>query len=316
VRKRYALLSVFLCLLAFLCACKKSAKEERIPAAKAKSTKPEEKRVQATPKTWSLEQLHVLEGFSVPECVAPDPRQRRIYISNIHAEEGEYWEDNGKGFISEATYDGELLHLRWKESSEERPIHAPKGMCVSSDHLYINDNTRILVTTTRRLDEVSVVEELSGQRLNDLAADGPRLLISDTAAGIVYLVDENANIIEIPAPETVNGVTFHKDRIFAVSWDHPDLYELDPKGKEAPRSFGLTEHFSNLDGIEVLEDGTFLVSDFTGNKISAVSPDEKSVRTLVEIETPADFGLDEKEGLLFVPQFMKDRVVIFKLSGA
>ena len=76
---------------------------------------------------------------------------------------------------------------------------------------------------------------------------------------------------------------------------------------------GLTwRHFG--DGIEVLDDGSFVVSDFKGNKVSLVSADEKTVRTLIEVESPADIGIDRKGGLLYVPQFKKDKIIVYQLK--
>jgi hypothetical protein len=102
--------------------------------------------------------------------------------------------------------------------------------------------------------------------------------------------------------------------MFAVSWDLHEVFELDPTGDRPPQPFGVAEHFTNLDGIVVLDDGTFVVSDFTGNKVFAIARDRKTVYILAEIESPADIGLDRKRRLLYVPSFMGDRVFVFKLD--
>ena len=86
-----------------------------------------------------------------------------------------------------------------------------------------------------------------------------------------------------------------------------------PAGKKPPQPFGLASHFSRLDGIEVLDDGTFIVSDLPAKKVFSVSPDRKTVRTLAELDSPADIGLDRKRNLLYVPQFFKNQAVVFKL---
>jgi hypothetical protein len=79
-------------------------------------------------------------------------------------------------------------------------------------------------------------------------------------------------------------------------------------------AFGLDRHFTNLDGIEVLDDGTFVVSDFTGNKVCTIPPDRSRVDTLVETPTPADIGLNRKAGLLYVPQFTSDTLSVYRLT--
>ena len=92
------------------------------------------------------------------------------------------------------------------------------------------------------------------------------------------------------------------------------VYELDPSGDNPPVAFGLAEHFTNLDGIEVLDDGTFIVSDFKGNKVCSISADRKTVETLAELDSPADIGIDRSRNLLYVPQFMQNKAVIYKLN--
>ena len=101
--------------------------------------------------------------------------------------------------------------------------------------------------------------------------------------------------------------------MFGVSWDLHEIDELDPSGGKAPVAFGLAEHFTNLDGIEVVEDGTFIVSDFMGNKVCAISPDRASVTTLAELDTPADIGLNRTDGLLYVPQLTQDKVAVYRI---
>jgi hypothetical protein len=64
----------------------------------------------------------------------------------------------------------------------------------------------------------------------------------------------------------------------------------------------------------VLDDGTFVVSDFMGNKVCTVSPDRSSVSTLIEIPSPADIGLNRKDGLLYVPQFMKGKLSVYRIK--
>ena len=103
--------------------------------------------------------------------------------------------------------------------------------------------------------------------------------------------------------------------MYGVSWSQHDIYELDPTGQAAPRPLGVAKHFKSLDGIEVLGDGTFIVSDFIDGKVCAVSPDGKTVRALVEgLDTPADLGLDEARGLLYVPTLVANQARVYKIA--
>ena len=102
--------------------------------------------------------------------------------------------------------------------------------------------------------------------------------------------------------------------MFAASWGEKEIYELDPAGKKEPVPFGLSAHFTTPDGIEVLDDGTFIVSDSEGNKVVTIATDRKTVRTLIEGPAPADFGIDRKKHLLYVPMFFKGRVDVYQLK--
>lgn len=100
--------------------------------------------------------------------------------------------------------------------------------------------------------------------------DVPECALWHPETGCLYVSN-----IEAPPDEywSDNGKGF-------ISRLHPDgTVEIDTSGKQPPQPFGLADHFTNLDGIEVLEDGTFIVSDFVGDKVCLISPDRKTVTT-------------------------------------
>lgn len=267
------------------------------------------------PTAWQATEVSNQEGFSTPECVVADG-QGNVFVSNIAPVDGVYWDDDGSGFISQLDKDGKLQAEQWVGSTENSPIHSPKGMCILDGWLYINDSTR--VRRCKIDDPAATLEDTEislGTKYNDLATDGTHLYISDMGKGIVLKVDpESGDEQEIPAPESVNGVTAHNGQLFAVSWEHHEVYELDPKGEAEPVSFDLASNFTNLDGIEVLDDGSFIISDFKGNQVSLIYPDRKTVTQFIEIQSPADIGIDRTRNLLYVPQFTENKVVVFKLS--
>jgi len=252
-------------------------------------------------------------GLAVPECVLVDENTGLLYVSNIDAAEGQYWADDGAGFISRLKADLSVEQLRWRDSTRRHPINAPKGMCIVDGVLWVADNRRVHRFPLDGDGVLPPFEVEGAQQLNDMATDDKSPFVSDTATGKVHRLDPAGRKI-IKGPPGVNGITFLGPKMFAVSWDLHEVYELDPTGKEEPRPFGLASHFVNLDGIEVLDDGTFIVSDFTGNKICSISPDRKTVTKLLDVESPADIGLDRRNGILYIPQFMKDKVVMLKLS--
>jgi hypothetical protein len=266
---------------------------------------------------YALEEIASMEGFAIPECVVKS-MAGDLYVSNVVTDNEGYWVDDGTGFISKISKDGTLT-LRWLDSTTEAPLHGPKGMTLLKDKLYFSDNKSLRSVTILPSGKAGSVETIplpESGHLNDLATDGQNIYVTDTELSLIYRVTPSGEHSLLPAPENINGITCHKGKIFAVSWGLHDVYQIDPKGKKAPKPFGLADHFTNLDAIEVLDDGSYIVSDFKGNKVSLISANRKKVWTLAELDSPADIGFDREKGLIYVPQLMEDRMVTFQLKKA
>jgi hypothetical protein len=261
---------------------------------------------------WQAEHVTTLSGFKVPECAVYAPDSGLIYVSNIDCILGEYWLDNGTGHITVVGKNHRIQVEQLVKSEPSAVLHGPKGLCILGEHLYMADNARLMRCPLAGGKAEVVAEGFS--RANDLCTDGQSVWVSDVMAGKIYVVSPEGEKREIKAPEGVNGITFAGEKMFGVSWPQHEVYELDPSGKKAPVAFGLAEHFTTLDGIEVLDDGTFIVSDFQENKVCTISPDRTTVKTLIETTTPADIGLNRKAGLLYVPLLTEHKLAVYRIS--
>ncbi|MCK4999007.1 MAG: hypothetical protein KAS23_05710 [Anaerohalosphaera sp.] len=263
---------------------------------------------------WKIEQIAVIEGLDLPECVAIDKANGNLYVSNVVTPDESFWVDDNNGFISQVKPDGTIKKLKWLKSTATTPIHDPKGMCILGRKLYFNDNTKIKYISLDEPGEVGVITIEGAKKLNDLATDGKSVWATDTETGKVFCISADGSIRQIPAPASINGITCYQGKVFAVSWDLHEVYELDPTGVKEPAAFGLASHFTALDSIEVLGDNSFIVTDFKGNQLCWISADRKTVRQLAELTSPADVGYDRVNNLLYVPQLLENRVVIYKLT--
>ena len=260
---------------------------------------------------WEAERVGVLEGFQVPECVLVNRQADVVYVSNLEISPGAYWKADGKGFISLLQAEGVMEKRRWRDSTADVPLHEPKGMCVVDGVLYVADIFRVMTYPLTGGDGKPIAIP-GAKQLNDMVAHGGFAYVSDTATGKIHKLCLPP--MTLKAPESVNGITFDdKGRMFAVSWEGHEVYEIDPNGTADPKPFGLADRFQGLDGIEVLDDGTFVVSDLKAGKVCLVSPDRKTVTTLAKVKSPADVGLDRLRKLLYVPTLEENKVVIFKL---
>jgi len=265
----------------------------------------------SNPAPWRLEKLSLLRGFDAPECVAVDERRDQVYVSNIETKTGGYWEKDEKGFISLMEGEGMLKKLRWKDSTEECPLSAPKGMCACEGLLYVADIDHV---TTYDLagETVKTVEIPGAAMLNDAVAYKGFAYVSDTKTGKIWKL--GLPMSQIKGPPSANGLAFDASgRMYCVSYEGHEIYQVDPNGVDEPMPLGLAGNFAGLDGIEILADGTMIVSDQKLNRIFSVSADHKNVHCLAELDAPADIGLDRKRNLLYVPMLYKGQVAIYKL---
>lgn len=265
---------------------------------------------------WSAKPVADRDGFNAPECVVADDESGVAYVSNIETSTGGYWLDDGEAFISLIGPDGAIRKLRWLDSKPGGRLNAPKGLTICKGYLYMNDNATLKRVRISTAGPVEVCDVPGARKLNDLATDGRYVYSTDMELGKVYRYDPSSGaVFVIPGPPAINGVTCHKGKLFAVSRDFHEVYELDPAGRKEAKPFGLADQFERLDGIEVMDDGTFIVSDFLGKRIAAIAPDRKTVETLAALDKePADIGIDRNLGVLYIPLLKEGRVLVYDLS--
>lgn len=267
---------------------------------------------QGAERGWTARKVGAVKNLAAPESVLVDPETGVAYVANVDLSGQGAWAEDGTGFISRLHPGGKLDVRRWRDSTKAFPLHGPKGMCLADGELYVADVNRVVAFSTKK-EARRVVPGTKGKMLNDMAAHGGAVYASETGTGQILKCGEDG-VTRIPGPARINGITFADGAMFAVSWTRHEVYEVDPEGQEAPEPFGLAAHLRNPDGIEVLDDGTFLVSDNTGGRIYTIAPDRKTIRVLATVKSPADIGLDRRRNLLYVPQMPENQVTIYKLE--
>jgi sugar lactone lactonase YvrE len=267
---------------------------------------------------WQAAEIMVVKGFKAPECAAADAATGKVYVGNMVRDPElsggkEYWSDDGNGFVSRMSPDGKVDELRWAISNDSVTFHSPKGLCISGGTLWTADNHQVVAVDLATGKPLRKINFPDAKLMNDMVADGERVYVSDTGTGRITRVAPGEPV-RLKGPPGANGLAFRDGKLYCVSWGEHEIYEIDLAGKAEARAIGLAGEFANLDGIEALPDGSFLVSDQPNNRLARVSADFKTVETFVTVTTPADFGIDLERGRIYVPSYEEGTVTIFSLA--
>ncbi len=261
-------------------------------------------------------------GLSTPESVLHDPEQDVYLVSNIN---GAPLDADGNGFISRISPAGEVLELRWIDGQAEGvTLHAPKGLALSGDRLYVSD-----------LDAVRIFDRRSGSPLGEVPAEGH--LLNDLCVGpdgTVWWTETGVRFTEEgPAPtetdaihrisndrlETLvrgpelrnpNGCVADEDGLLVVTFGAPQVLRV---GNDGEISTVAELPAGGLDGVVRVGDALYVTS-WEASAIFRVDLSTGETRTVrAGLDAPADLGLDAERSRLLVPLFQENRIVFVPL---
>ena len=287
-----------------------------------------EGRSAATPPAVKVGELR--EGMARPESARWDPDQQVWFISNINGRQ----EKDDNGYISRVAKDRRVENLKFiAGGSRGATLHAPKGMAIAGDTLWVTDLDAVRGFHRRTGAPIASVDlaPLGALFLNDITV-GPEgaLYITDTgvrfdSAGTrqhtgpdrVFRIEggKPSVVLEGDFLDQPNGITYDRDRRrfllapvgaskLVFEWSGPGSGS-DPK----PIAVGAGRY----DGIEVLPGGRILVSAWNDSTLSAIDGDR--VQPVVRgVPSAADIGVDPKEGIVALPLIADDRVEFWRLG--
>jgi sugar lactone lactonase YvrE len=258
----------------------------------------------------------VREGLSGPEAVRYDPDQDVYFVSNWDGNPGTA--DNN-GFISRLRPDGTVEQLRFVAGgSGGVTLHAPRGMAVTGDTLWVAD-----------LDAVRGFDRRSGAPLasvpfpgidvgflNDVAP-GPdgALYVTDTGKDRVYRVAAGQVTVALAdsALDAPNGITWDAANgrfiIVPIGGGHdilawrPGTTTLEPVGVSSGGRY---------DGVELLAGGRVLVASQADSSLHLF--EQGRGRPVIRLEGgPADIGVDTRRNRVAVPFVARNRVEIWEI---
>ena len=270
-------------------------------------------------------------GFEGPESVRYDPDQDVFFVSNMT---GYGSAKDGNGYISRVSAaDPTRATVFVSGGKNGAVLDAPKGMALHGDTLWVADISALRGFDRHSGAPLATIDfaPRGAVQLNDVAV-GPDGSIRVTDTGIImgvygvthpgpdriYVVGPAGAVTvaaEGAALHQPNGITWDAvgKRWIVLSFDrfHGDVAAM-PADMSSRRLLRTSATSTQLDGVEVLANGTILFTSWADSSIHALSGTSER-RIVREVPVAADIGIDTRRNRLAIPLSMLGRVQLWEL---
>lgn len=295
-------ISFVLCLLCYLCffSCENKKRSVNDTEAITKDTT----LVTETQSTSKLEFLWETDTIlKTPESALYDKERQVIYVSNVNFNPRKKDEN---GFISKIDKTGNIINLEWVKG-----MSSPKGLGLFKNTLYVTDVNEIISINVETGEIIKKYPVENAGMLNDISID---------TDGTVYITDMDTGNILILKDDTIslwksnlikpNGIFVETDRVLIAASN--STFTSYNKTTKVPTV--ICEGISRGDGIEKMNSGSYLVSNWEGELfiIKKETPETLLSTKSQNIQT-ADIGIIKDENIVLVPTFFKNKLVAYKV---
>lgn len=257
-------------------------------------------------------------GLKTPESALPVPEAGFAYVSNVN---GAPTEKDGNGFISKVGLkDGKVVALEWAKG-----LNAPKGMALNGDRLYVSDIDQLAEIDAQSGEILKRYDAADAKFLNDVTTDDEgRVYVSDMMTNKIWrLADGKFEVwLDSPNLKNPNGLKVVGDKLIVAAWGPSDaegtpapanLLEVTLVDKSV-RDLGDGAPVGNLDGLEPLDESSFLVTDWIAGALFRIDATGKAEQLLDLNQGSADIGYVPAERLLLIPMMKDDKLVAYRLE--
>lgn len=254
-----------------------------------------------------------------PESALVDAKSGVIYVTNGN---NDSMAMDGDGFVSKHSLDGKTTTEKWATG-----LNAPKGMGVANGRLFVADVNALVEIDLKDGSIVKRHAPEGAKLLNDVTVDGKgAVYVSDTMTNTIHRFADGK--IEVWVKDDMlagpNGVLAQGDKLIINTWGvfsgegwatktPGGMYSASLADK-AITPLGEGKGFGNLDGLEAIGDGSYLVGDFMAGKVFKFSKDGKVSELMSLAQGTADFGYDAASKTIYVPNMMANTLTAYKLA--
>jgi len=250
-------------------------------------------------KVWETDFL-----MEVPESVLPDFKNKVLYVSNINGKDA--WGKN-RGSIGKVGLDGKIILVEWVGG-----LHAPKGMGLYKNYLYVADLTEVVVIDTAKSEVIKRIPVPNAEGLNDITIDPKGIIyVSDSKTKRIYRIKGNDANPHVEGLQGPNGILWLKENLYIL--DKGGLYKVEYDRKLTRLADGME---GGTDGLVAVYDKEFIVSCWAGVIYYVFADGSKEILldTRREKINAADISYDPATRMLYVPTFWKNSVVAYEVK--
>ncbi|BAQ17497.1 SMP-30/gluconolactonase/LRE family protein [Methyloceanibacter caenitepidi] len=261
------------------------------------------------------------KGLAQPESVLHDPVTDVLFVTNIN---GPVMAKDGNGFISRIKPDGTILERDWAKG-----FNSPTGMGLHDRTLYVAD-VDTLVAVGAASGSIKQTYKADGAIfLNDVVvADDGTVYVSDTPMNTIWRLKDGVfePWLTDDALNGPNGLLLEDGKLIIASLgrlksvgqkqETAGLYAIDIEDKSVTP---LGKSIGNLDGIDELKAGTYLVSDWADGALYKVDVKGKTAKAdqLLDLnQGSADLIFLADKQLILIPMMLDNTLAAYKLGGA
>ena len=264
------------------------------------------------------ELLWETKGLAQPESVVEDPATGVIYVSNIN---GAVMQKDGNGFISRLTADGKMLERQWVKG-----LNSPTGLALHDRTLYAADVDQLIEINAASGEILKRYDAKGAVFLNDVVADDDgTVYVSDTPMNTIWRLKDGSfepwlanDALNGPNGLLIQGKTLivaslgkvqsqgqkkELGTLLAVSLDDQKVSKV-----------GKGELIGNLDGLQAIQLGVYLVTDWAQGALYRVDAKGK-VDELIDLnQGSADLSYLPGKKMLLIPMMLDNSLVAYRLD--
>ena len=258
------------------------------------------------------------KGLAQPESVVEDPATGVIYVSNIN---GAVMQKEGNGFISRLTADGKMLERQWVKG-----LNSPTGLALHDRTLYAADVDQLIEINAASGEILKRYDAKGAVFLNDVVVDDDgTVYVSDTPMNTIWRLKDGSfepwlanDALNGPNGLLIQGKTLivaslgkvqsqgqkkELGTLLAVSLDDQKVSKV-----------GKGELIGNLDGLQAIQPGVYLVTDWAQGALYRVDAKGK-VDELIDLnQGSADLSYLPGKKMLLIPMMLDNSLVAYRLD--